>query len=352
MACLRPDKRGSGVSPNWPRRLIACGLVAWVACVGLPVSANSSGFRDEMRRAVEEAERELEPAAPQSATSQAQTPQSQPPQSQPTETRPAAVPQPQPAPAIVQKAVPSSQAVAPKSAEPAPGKLLPSPLLQPAVVEPEAAEVESVAALNDPIEMINRGIMAFNVAAMKYVFDPLVNFYRRNVSVSGQRAVVNVFRNLREPVNIAAGIMQWEWGDVQLVVSRFVVNTTLGIAGMVDQASVLGFHSRIRTVDQALCRWGIPSGPYVMLPFLGPSTLRDTVARGGVLTAQALVVGVWVIPYRVADYLAQYSVTRDTWEALMLDQPDGYERLRGVYQLYSEIPCSARNAADNGLFFQ
>lgn len=324
------------MSPKRPRRLIAGCVAFLVACTGPLAAAGGAGFRDEMRQAVEEAEREMAPApVPVPAFPATETPVAP----------PATVPA-------------DSATTAPSPAEPtrpsggaAPGHLLPSPLVQPALVVPSPAE-EVAAGLGDPLEVVNRAVMVVNLYAMRYLFDPLVDFFRRHVSLSGQRAVVNVFRNLREPVNLAAAILQWEWTDAQIVLSRFVVNSTLGIAGLVDQASVLGFHPRTRTVDQALCRWGAGPGPYLVLPLLGPSSLRDTVARAGVLGVQALVVGVWVIPYRVADFLAQYTVTRDTWEAMMLDQPLGYERLRAVYELYTEVPCSARNAADNGLFFQ
>lgn len=244
-----------------------------------------------------------------------------------------------------------SSAPAPLPATP-PGQLILNPNLRPAQLSPPAPVEAAEGDLSDPFEPVNGVVMAFNTVAMRYVLDPVVDWYRRTVPASGQRAVYNFFRNLREPVNIAGAVLQGEWNDAQMVLSRFVINSTLGIGGLVDQASVLGFNSRVRTVDQAFCRWGVGPGPYVVLPLLGPSSARDTVARAGVLTAQAVVLGLWVIPYRLADTLAQYATTQDTWAALMTDQPDDYRRLRAIYQLYTQLPCAARNAADNGLFFQ
>lgn len=300
-----------------------------MVCAGVPVGAE--GFRAEMHRAVDEVERNLPKTVPPA-----------------TPPLPAGLLPPGPLGGIPQAAVPNDPP--PPSAA---GRLLPNPALQPVTSKPVAVAADDVEPiLADPLETINRGLLVFNTFVMRHALDPLVDLHRRLLPPSVQRSVVNVFRNLREPVNLAAAILQWEWTDAQIILSRFVINTTLGIGGLVDQAAVLGFNPRIRTVDQAMCRWGMGTGPYVVLPLLGPSSLRDTVARTGVLVVQATVVGLWVIPYRVLDMLAQYTVTRDTWEALALDQPQGYDRLRAIYGLYTELPCTARNAVDNGLFFQ
>lgn len=243
---------------------------------------------------------------------------------------------------------PPSSAPAPLPATP-PGQLIRNPAFQPAqLAQPAPAAGE----LSDPFEPVNGAIFAFNTVAMRYVLDPAVDWYQQAVPASGQRAVYNFFRNLREPVNLASAVLQGEWNDAQMVLSRFAINSTIGIGGLVDQASVLGFNSRVRTVDQAFCRWGVGPGPYVVLPLLGPSSVRDTVARAGVLTAQAVVLGLWVIPYRLADTLAQYATTQDTWAALVTGSPADYDRLRVIYQLYTQLPCAARNTVDNGLFFQ
>lgn len=215
---------------------------------------------------------------------------------------------------------------------------------------PPAAVPSSI--LPDPFEGLNRNIHAFNVMAIHYVMAPASRIYSEIMPGRGQTVVANLFRNLREPIYLISAVMQGEWKDAWTILSRFVINSTLGIAGLLDPASSFGYSQKIRPLDQALCRWGFDPGPYVVLPLFGPSSLRDTVGRGATLVGQVFLLGPFVIPYRLTDTMVQYASLHDTWEAMEVDASDGYERLRGIYEVYSKIPCGARNAADNGLFFQ
>ena len=130
--------------------------------------------------------------------------------------------------------------------------------------------------VKDCFEKVNRGIFAFNQALDEIVFEPVAKGYRR-LPVPIRRGTGNVLSNLSNLVTIPNNLLQ---GEIKLAgqnTIRFVVNTTLGILGIFDPASGLGF-SVLEKEDygQTFGSWGIGEGCYLVLPVLGPSTVRDT----------------------------------------------------------------------------
>ena len=130
--------------------------------------------------------------------------------------------------------------------------------------------------VKDCFEKVNRGIFAFNQALDEIVFEPVAKGYRL-LPVPIRRGTGNVLSNLSNLMTIPNNLLQ---GEIKLAgqnTIRFVVNTTLGILGIFDPASGLGF-SVLEKEDygQTLGSWGIGEGCYLVLPVLGPSTVRDT----------------------------------------------------------------------------
>ncbi len=131
----------------------------------------------------------------------------------------------------------------------------------------------------DPYESFNRPIFAFNDALDRNVLRPVASGYRRFTPEPLQFVLGNFFQNLGDLYIGANNLLQAKPGAALVDVTRFVVNSTLGIGGLADVATELGLKKNNEDFGQTLGWWGVPSGPYLMLPLLGPSTVRDTAGR-------------------------------------------------------------------------
>lgn len=130
----------------------------------------------------------------------------------------------------------------------------------------------------DPLERLNRGTFAFNEGVDKVVLKPVATLYRDKVPALVRTGVSNFFGNLGDAWSAANALMQFHLQDAEEDFARFHLNTMFGLFGIFDIASDLNIERHREDFGQTLGRWGLPSGPYLVLPLLGPSTLRDTVA--------------------------------------------------------------------------
>lgn len=129
----------------------------------------------------------------------------------------------------------------------------------------------------DPWEGFNRKVFAFNEAADRWVMKPVAKGYRKVTPDPVERGVSNFFSNLLEVRNVFNSVLQGKWKQAGNDTGRFLVNSTLGIAGVFDVARHMNLErNEGEDFGQTLAVWGVPSGPYVVLPFLGPSNLRDS----------------------------------------------------------------------------
>jgi phospholipid-binding lipoprotein MlaA len=130
----------------------------------------------------------------------------------------------------------------------------------------------------DPFENFNRTMFTFNDAVDRVALKPVATAYKTVLPSFVQRGIGNFFSNLNDVWSGANNLMQGKVEDGLSDFSRFVINSTFGIAGVLDLASEAGLRKHSEDFGQTLGYWGVPSGPYLMLPLLGPSTLRDTIA--------------------------------------------------------------------------
>jgi len=138
--------------------------------------------------------------------------------------------------------------------------------------EDETASIEE----NDPLEAFNRAMFAFNDTTYTYVFNPVAEGYNAIVPYDIRGSIWNFFRNLEEPVRFLNCLLQARFSDAGTVLVRFLVNTTGGVAGLGDPAGrELGFKRVDATLGETMATWGIGDGVYLVVPFYGPSTLRD-----------------------------------------------------------------------------
>ena len=127
----------------------------------------------------------------------------------------------------------------------------------------------------DPIEGFNRKVFAFNNTFDKYLLKPVAKGYDYSVPKPVKVGVSNFFSNLAEVRNVINDILQWKWASAGRDTGRFLINSTLGFAGIFDPATIAGIEkSDGEDFGQTLAVWGVPQGPYIVLPFLGPSSVR------------------------------------------------------------------------------
>lgn len=137
------------------------------------------------------------------------------------------------------------------------------------------------AAPGDPIEPINRGIYSFNNTFDHYLFKPIAKGYDAIVPTLVKTGVSNVFQNMSDAQSLVSDALQLKGAKFGDDLGRVMLNTTFGIGGIFDLATPLGVERGNEDIGQTLGYWGIGAGPYLVIPFLGPSSLRDAVGRFG-----------------------------------------------------------------------
>lgn len=133
----------------------------------------------------------------------------------------------------------------------------------------------SMIAINDPLEIFNRTMYNFNARFDRYVFLPVVSGYETVMPDIAEQGVSNFFNNLREVKYFINNLAQAKFTNSGVTLGRFVINSTVGIAGLWDPATRMGLYTRPEDFGQTLGYWGVGSGPYLVLPIFGPSSVRD-----------------------------------------------------------------------------
>lgn len=178
----------------------------------------------------------------------------------------------------------------------------------------------------DPLEPFNRSMFEFNDALDRGVVKPVATAYRDVVPELVRRGVGNFFNNLEDAWSFVNNVLQVKGEGAANSFVRVLVNTTIGLAGVLDVATEMGVERHTEDFGQTLGRWGVGAGPYIVLPFLGPSTLRDTAAlpvdwRGDIVTQQediALRNSLWAL--RAVDHRAQLLKAGEVLEEVALDK--------------------------------
>ena len=130
----------------------------------------------------------------------------------------------------------------------------------------------------DPLEPLNRSVYRFNDTVDRAVLRPVATAYRNALPLMVRSGVNNFFGNLGEVWNLVNNVMQLKLQNSAETFMRLNVNTIFGLGGLLDIASEAGIERHREDFGQTLGRWGVPSGPYVVLPLLGSSTVRDAAA--------------------------------------------------------------------------
>ncbi len=147
--------------------------------------------------------------------------------------------------------------------------------------------------ITDPFEGMNRGIFWFNERVDRYFLAPIAEGYDYVVPDPIQKGVGNFFENLSYPKYLVSDLVQLKFSEAASHTGRFLINTTLGVGGIFDIAKDLGLEREEEDFGIALAYHGVPSGPYLVLPLLGPSNVRDAVGK---------VVDTLVHPFMILSY--------------------------------------------------
>ena len=129
---------------------------------------------------------------------------------------------------------------------------------------------------DDPYESFNRSMFAFNEGVDKYAFKPLAKGYNFIMPDFASKGVTNFFSNVDDIVVFFNQLLQFKLRAAAATSARVVFNTSFGLFGLIDVATDFGIPKQNEDFGQTLAVWGVPSGPYLVMPFIGPLSVRDT----------------------------------------------------------------------------
>jgi len=209
-----------------------------------------------------------------------------------------------------------------------------------ATVPSDPAARAAFKANNDPLEPFNRKVFAFNQGVDRAVIKPIAKGYIHVVPQGGRDSIRNFLSNVHDPVVLANNLLQAKFGRAWITFRRFFLNTTAGVAGFADVAKGEGLPEQTGDLGQTFHVWGVPEGPYLVLPLLGPSNPRDAAGIG---------LQVYLDPFRyvssdenfpsaaiyaptVVDGIDLRSRNIDNLEAIERDAIDYYASLRSLFR--------------------
>ncbi len=207
---------------------------------------------------------------------------------------------------------------------------------------PDPSDPEAVAdfeQVNDPLEPLNRGMYFVNDGIDTLVLRPAAEAYRIFLPPEVREAIRNVLANLRTPVILVNDVLQGETQRAGVTLGRFVINTTIGIGGIMDRARDFGLLGHTEDFGQTLAVWGMPEGPFLFLPVLGPSNPRDLTGFGVDIAANPLT---WISGNEAYDtvMITRQGLTAvdaregliEPLDALRQGSLDPYAALRSAYR--------------------
>lgn len=205
------------------------------------------------------------------------------------------------------------------------------------LVDPFAPKNEAPE-ISDPFEGYNRFMFGFNEGFYEHLMEPVARGYRDVVNEDIRMAIANIFNNALAPVKLVSSFLQGDVDKTGRVIGRTIINTTLGLGGIFDVADSFGIDSVNEDLDQTLGSYGIPTGPYIVIPLLGPSTLRGLVGKAGgsflsptFHFAPGVEVGAGIT---ISEKISDASFILDDKKQLEESTIDEYESMKDFYNQY------------------
>lgn len=224
--------------------------------------------------------------------------------------------------------------------EAADGKISERPKLAQNLPEEEFSDIppvlvtgEEIKPVPDPIEGFNRAMFQFNETVDELFLEPVARGYRAAVPKWGRDRVGDFVSNVSTPVVFVNSALQGDVNNMFTSFWRFVLNTTIGIGGLFDQAGEWGLPERKEDFDQTLGYYGVGTGPYIVWPILGPSTLRGTFGIAGDALANPSTYTSWPLAagYRAADIVDTRERLLDPIDDMRRESFDPYSTVKSAY---------------------
>tara|TARA_B100000579_G_C22815682_1_gene847711 strand:+ start:551 stop:1336 length:786 start_codon:yes stop_codon:yes gene_type:complete len=205
----------------------------------------------------------------------------------------------------------------------------------------------------DPIEGVNRAIFGFNNVADRVILEPVAKGYKKLPSPI-QSGIGNFLNNLKLPLAAVNQLLQGQGKNAVESTGRFIINSTVGVFGLVDVAENIGLEQKEEDFGQTLATWGVGDGFYIVLPLFGPSNIRDSTGMIMTMMADPFNAYVtsqgdaWAIPLRTtANAIDQRSQIIDEVNALRDNSVDYYAAVRSSY--YQNRKAAIMNTDDDVL---
>jgi phospholipid-binding lipoprotein MlaA len=198
----------------------------------------------------------------------------------------------------------------------------------------------------DPLEPLNRRIHSLNRLLQVHVLGPAAEAYVDYTPAAVREGVANALSNLGEPITAISSIMAGDLPRAGNAALRFGINTTLGLGGVADAATSLGLPRRPMATADAVCSWGVPSGPYLVLPVIGPSTLRDAGTMVATSAALSQLVGTEAfLGWRSGDLFTTYAGFHAELMQIDAQALDSYALHRSAFLQRRAATCPADRQA-------
>ena len=195
----------------------------------------------------------------------------------------------------------------------------------------------------DPLEPWNRGVFVFNQAIEHLMWEPLLAVYKTVIPSCGQKGVHNLLEHLKTPMSLISLTFQGEGEKTLIQFARCICNTLFGLGGIIDIAKDLNIETEPEDLSSLLKTYNVPTGCFMILPFLGPTVSRD--AFGKLCSSAAYT---WISPFAIASYglfgaenLNQRLIFKDSIDHVMEFSADPYVVIRrAYYESRGEFPNS------------
>ncbi len=208
---------------------------------------------------------------------------------------------------------------------------------------PVRAETPAAPASADPLEGFNRAMYGFNKAVVDYVINPTVDAVAPYTPAPVVTGLGNAYNNLTEVEYVLNGALRRDAGMVGTSAGRFVINSTIGIAGLFDVATPLGLVRQKGDFGEAMCAAGVPPGPYVVLPLVGPANVTSAGLLAGGVAVEVYLLSFISMALATADFLVIDIGGSAASLRYATDIPpgaDGYSVQRNEYDGYIKSACS------------
>ena len=220
--------------------------------------------------------------------------------------------------------------------------------VKPAKVEENDLEEYEVALVPDPLEPVNRATFWLNHQIYRFVFRPISKGYEKIVPRPVRKGIYNAYENVKFPVRLVNNALQGNFTRARQELEKFLINSSIGVGGIIRQSDRIPALAEVPRTDTGLTftKWGMSSGPYLVIPLLGPSTFRDTVGLVGdaalnpVSWVTIMTGEFWVVVFPYVNTLRATPEQLGTYDSVTENALDRYLAARSAFIQYRKQAAS------------